>query len=40
MKHKDHERKENKIANLLTTWMREIPINLEKNGQHLFSKAP
>jgi hypothetical protein len=40
MKHKAHLRIEDEVANLLSTWMREIPTNLEKNGQHLFSKIP
>jgi hypothetical protein len=40
MKHKDHQRREDENANLLSTWMTEIPINLEKNGQHLLSKRP
>jgi hypothetical protein len=39
-KHKDHQRRENKVANLFSTWMSEIPTNLEKNGQHLLSKIP
>jgi hypothetical protein len=40
MKHKDHQRRKDEVANLLSTWMCEIPINLEKNGQHLLSKTP
>jgi hypothetical protein len=38
MKHKDHQRREDEVANLLSTWMSEISTNLEKNGHHLLSK--
>jgi hypothetical protein len=40
MKHKNHQQKEDEVANLLNTWMSEIPVNLEKNRQHLLFKMP
>jgi hypothetical protein len=35
-KHKDYQRREDEVTNHLSTWMREIATNLEKNRQHLF----
>ena len=34
-KHKDHQRREDEVANLWRTWTSEISTKLEKNGQHL-----
>ena len=37
-KHKDHQRREDEVANFWRTWIREILTKLEKNGQHILSK--
>jgi hypothetical protein len=37
-KYKDYQRREDEVANLLNTSIREIPTSHEKKGQHLFSK--
>ena len=34
IKHKDHQRREDEVANLLSTRMNEIPTKFEKNRQH------
>jgi len=38
-KHKDHQRREDDVANLWRSWTSEIPTKLEKN-EHLLSKTP
>jgi len=40
MKNKDHQTREDEVANLGRTWMSKILTNLEKMGQHLFSISP
>ena len=37
--HKDHQSKEDEVANLWYTWKSEIPTKLEKNGQRLLYGA-
>ena len=37
--HKDHQSKEDEVANLWYTWKSEIPTKLEKNWQHLLYGA-
>ena len=36
-KNEDHQTREDEVANILCTWMSEIPTKLEKMGQHLLT---